>query len=196
MCCHEILSLIWTLFKFVAREDVIIRACLICGIHSWSLSLIWASFLKRFPFWTSLFKFFAYLDVNLDACPTWTSLFERVSYVDFILEVCRLFGRHSWSVFHFGCHSSSFRIFGHHSWSVSRHKIERGRLTNIVRGGIYHIFASILVFVCVFDANDCEGWKDVSYYSVGVHLFTVVEWALKHWCGSQISVNRSGDYSI
>ena len=154
MFCHEILSRIWTLFfKCVAREDVIIWECLVCGRHSWNVSLIWSPFLKRFPVWTSLFKFFAYLDINLDACPIWTSLFERVSHVDIILEVCRLFARHSWSVFHFGRHFSSFRVFGHHSWSVPRHKIERERLTNILHGGIYHTFTSILVFVCVFDAN-------------------------------------------
>ena len=116
----DILSRIWPLcFKCVAREDVIIRACLVCGRHSWSVSFIWAPFLKRFQSWTSLFKFVAYFDVNLDVCPIWTSLFEHVSYVDVILEVSRLFPLHAWTVPHLDVIIQVCRVLWHQSWRLS-----------------------------------------------------------------------------
>jgi hypothetical protein len=127
VCC-----VFWRQSWRVSHLDVIIRACLVCGRHSWSVSLIWAPFLKSFPFLTSLFKFVAYLDVNLDACPIWTSLFERVSYVDVILEVCRLFGLHYWTISHLDVIIQVCRLFGHRSWSVSRHTKEWEELTNFV----------------------------------------------------------------
>jgi hypothetical protein len=165
--------------------DVILEVCRLFGLHSRSVSHIGRHYLSVSPIWTSILTRVPFGRHYSSLSLIWTPLFKCVSYVDVILEVCRLFGRHSWSVSHFGRHYSSLsRIWTSLLKYVATSKRQNGWLT---------LCSVAFIIPCKYTRNRmcicCKWtWRRIrrveevrrhleNTYSVGVHLFTLVEWA-------------------